>query len=108
MKWVLLSAAALVFATAAPAEDKKPAGPITLALVAKSDKYKFDGGGQAPAEFKKALERAPEDFDTKYNHELTQRLIQETKKQPKTPPNQLMQLLRPQPKPGAKPIKRVG
>jgi hypothetical protein len=64
--------------------------------------------GRAGEEFKKALERAPEDFDTKYNHELTQRLIQETKKQPKTPPAQLMQLLRPKPKEGPPPPKRAG
>ena len=56
MKRFLLVAAALVFATAAPAEDKKPAGPVTLTLKAKTDKYKFDAGGKTPAEFKKALE----------------------------------------------------
>jgi hypothetical protein len=56
MKWLLLTAALFAFATAASAEDKKPAGPITLTIVAKSDKYKFDGGGKTPAEFKKHLE----------------------------------------------------
>jgi hypothetical protein len=64
--------------------------------------------GRAGDEFKKALEKAPEDFDTRYNHELTQRLLQETKKQPKTPPAQLMQMLRPKPKEGQPPPKRVG
>src|SRR5262245_18901004 len=59
MKWVLLSAPAIVFALApvASAEDKKPAGPITLTLVAKTDKYKFDAGGKTPEEFKKELEQ---------------------------------------------------
>jgi hypothetical protein len=61
MKWLML-AAMLAFATAASAEDKKeekkPAGPITLTLVAKSDKYKFDGGGKSSAEYKKDLEDA--------------------------------------------------
>jgi hypothetical protein len=56
MKWFLLAAVSVVFATAASAEDKKPAGPITLTIVAKSDKYKFDGGGKTPADFKKQLE----------------------------------------------------
>jgi hypothetical protein len=48
------------------------------------------------------------DWDTKYDFELVTKLAAELRKQPKTPPNQLMQLLRPQPKPGAKPVKRVG
>lgn len=56
MKWVLLTAALFTFAPAASAEDKKPAGPVTLTIVAKSDKYKFDGGGKTPAEYKQALE----------------------------------------------------
>ncbi|MBN9120099.1 MAG: hypothetical protein J0I06_13195 [Planctomycetes bacterium] len=43
-------------ATAARAEDKKPAGPVTLTLVAKTDEYKFDGGGKTPTEYKKYLE----------------------------------------------------
>ena len=43
-----------------------------------------------------------------FNFELTTRLAAELRKQPKTPPNQLMQLLRPEPKAGARPVKRVG
>ena len=63
---------------------------------------------RAEEEFHRAVEAAPGDFDTKYDFELTTRLAAELRKQPKTPPNQLMQLLRPQPKAGAKPVKRVG
>lgn len=63
---------------------------------------------RAEEEFRRAVETAPTDFDTKYNFELTTRLAAELRKQPKTPPNQLMQLLRPQPKAGSKPVKRVG
>ena len=59
-------------------------------------------------EFRRAVEAAPEDWDTKFDFELTTRLAAELRKQPKTPPNQLMQLLRPQPKLGVKPPKRVG
>ena len=59
-------------------------------------------------EFRRAVEAAPGDWDTKYDFELVTRLAAELRKQPKTPPNQLMQLLRPQPKAGAKPVKRVG
>jgi tetratricopeptide (TPR) repeat protein len=63
---------------------------------------------RAEEEFRRAVESAPDDWDTKFDFELTTRLAAELRKQPKTPPNQLMQLLRPQPKMGAKPPKRVG
>jgi len=59
-------------------------------------------------ELRRAVEAAPADWDTKYDFELVTRLAAELRKQPKTPPNQLMQLLRPQPKTGAKPARRVG
>lgn len=51
---------------------------------------------RAEEEFHKALDAAPDDWDTKYDFELTTRLATELRKQPKTPPKQLMQLLRPQ------------
>jgi len=63
---------------------------------------------RAEEEFRGAVEASPDDWDTKYDFELVTKLAAELRKQPKTPPNQLMQLLRPQPKPGAKPVKRVG
>jgi tetratricopeptide (TPR) repeat protein len=63
---------------------------------------------RAEEEFRRAVEATPDDWDTKYDFELTTKLAAELRKQPKTPPKQLMQLLRPQPKPGAKPVKRVG
>ncbi len=56
MKWFLLVAVVLAFATAATAEDKKAEGPIKLTLVAKTDKYKLDTGGKTVAEYKKELE----------------------------------------------------
>src|SRR5206468_12989245 len=59
-------------------------------------------------EFRRAVEAAPDDWDTKFDYELTGRLAAELRKQPKNPPNQLMQLLRPQPKIGPKPPTRVG
>src|SRR5262245_14586650 len=63
---------------------------------------------RAEEEVRRGVEAAPDDLDTKFNFELTTRLAAELRKQPKNPPNQLMQLLRPQPKAGAKPPKRVG
>ena len=62
---------------------------------------------RAEEEFRKAVEAAPEDWDTKYNFELTSRLSAELRKQPNTPPKQLMQLLRP-PTPGSKTPRRTG
>jgi tetratricopeptide (TPR) repeat protein len=63
--------------------------------------------GRAEEEFRKAVESAPDDWDTKYNFELTSRLSAELRKQPNTPPRQLMLLLRP-PTPGSKPPRRIG
>ena len=63
--------------------------------------------GRAEEEFRKAVEAAPDDWDTKYNFELTTRLSAELRKQPNTPPKQLMQLLRP-PQPGSKTPRRIG
>jgi tetratricopeptide (TPR) repeat protein len=64
--------------------------------------------GRAAEEFRKALELTPDDWDTKYNYELTSRLLDELRKQPKTPPKQMLQLLRPEPKTGGRPPRRVG
>lgn len=63
--------------------------------------------GRAEEEFRKAIAAAPDDWDTKYDYELTTRLAAELRKQPKTPPKQMMQLLRP-PQPGVKTPRRVG
>jgi len=63
---------------------------------------------RAEEELRRALEAAPDDWDTKYDFELVTRLAAELRKQPKTPPSQLMRLLRPQPQGGAKPVRRVG
>lgn len=63
---------------------------------------------RAEEELRGAVEAAPTDWDTKYDFELVTRLAAALRKQPRTPPNQRMQLLRPEPRPGAKPSKRVG
>jgi hypothetical protein len=54
----LLLALPFVFGLALPAAaaDEKPAGPVTLTVVAKTDTFKFDGGGKTAAEYKKDLE----------------------------------------------------
>jgi len=62
---------------------------------------------RAEEEFRKAIEAAPEDWDTKFDFELTTRLAAELRKQPNTPPKQMMQLLRP-PTAGTKPPRRTG
>jgi tetratricopeptide (TPR) repeat protein len=62
---------------------------------------------RAEDELRKAVEAAPNDWDTKYDFELTTRLAAELRKQPNTPPKQLMQLLRP-PTAGQKNQRKVG
>ena len=52
-----LTVLAILFALAGVASaDDKAAGPITLSVVSKKDKYAFDGGGKTPAEYKAQLE----------------------------------------------------
>lgn len=63
---------------------------------------------RAEEELRRAVEASPGDWDTKYDFELVTRLAAALRRQPKTPPNQLMQLLRPQPRTGARPARRVG
>ena len=63
--------------------------------------------GKLIDEFRKAIEATPDDWDTKYDFELTSQLAAGLRKQPKMPPRQLMQLLRP-PSPTGKPSKPVG
>jgi tetratricopeptide (TPR) repeat protein len=63
---------------------------------------------RAEEELRRAVEADPFDWDTKYDYELVTRLAAGLRKQPKIPPNQLMQLLRQPPKIGAKPTRRVG
>jgi tetratricopeptide (TPR) repeat protein len=64
--------------------------------------------GRAADEFKAALELEPDRWDVIYNYELTKRLFDELKKKPKTPPKQMLELLRPQPKEGPRPVKKAG
>lgn len=64
--------------------------------------------GRSTDEFKAVLELEPQNWDAIYNYELSKRLFEELRKKPKTPPKQLLELLRPQPKEGNKPVKRVG
>jgi tetratricopeptide (TPR) repeat protein len=77
------------------------------ALVEEQPDARLGWLGRAEEEFRKAIESAPDDWDTKYDFELTTRLAAELRKQPKTPPKQMMQLLRP-PQPGVKTPRRVG
>ena len=57
MKLFALAVVVLVaLALPASADDKKADPPVALKLVAKTDKYKFDGGGKTAAEFKQHLE----------------------------------------------------
>jgi tetratricopeptide (TPR) repeat protein len=77
------------------------------ATVEKAPEARLGWLSRAEEEFRKAIEAAPEDWDTKYDYELATRLAAELRKQPNTPPKQLMQLLRP-PTAGAKAPRRTG
>lgn len=63
---------------------------------------------RAEEELRRAVEAAPADWDTKYDYELVSRLAAALRKQPKTPPNEIMQLLRAQPRAAAKPGRHIG
>jgi len=63
---------------------------------------------RAEEELRRAVEAAPDDWDTKYDYELVTRLASALRKQPRVPPNQLMQLLRPQPRATVRPGRHVG
>lgn len=101
--------------------EKSEAGPATAAshfwtgsaLFAKSQaeqnpEARLGWIGRAVDEFKATLELEPDNWDAIYNYELTKRLFDELKKKPKTPPRQLLELLRPQPKEGPRPAKKAG
>lgn len=77
------------------------------AIVEEAPEARLGWLSRAEEEFRKAIEATPDDWDTKYDFELTTRLASELRKQPNTPPKQLMQLLRP-PTPGAKAPRRTG
>lgn len=64
---------------------------------------------RAQQEFRSALELDPNNWDAKYNYELTTRLLIAQRQQPKAQPEEL-KLLRPDPKGGgeAQPARRVG
>jgi tetratricopeptide (TPR) repeat protein len=77
------------------------------AVVEEAPEARLGWLSRAEEEFRKALEATPDDWDTKFDFELTTRLAAELRKQPNTPPKQMMQLLRP-PTAGAKPPRRTG
>jgi hypothetical protein len=62
---------------------------------------------RAEDEFKKSLEGNPDDWDTKYNFELTRHMLNELRPDRLPPPDKIVPLLRPQPV-NKEPEKRVG
>ena len=106
-------------ADAAPA-DAAPHFWVGCALFAKSKEQKkpeaqLEWLTRAEDEFKLALGDAPNDWDTKFNYEVTARLTAAMRPQGKSgrqmqqAPDSLMQLLRPQPsQPQQRPVKKIG
>jgi hypothetical protein len=62
---------------------------------------------RAEGEFKQALEAAPDDWDAKYNYEITARMVAQLRTKSPDEPETLMQLLRPQQK-QLKPVRKSG
>jgi tetratricopeptide (TPR) repeat protein len=94
-------------------EDAAPHFWAGLAFFAKAKREVTPGAQlgwltRSEEELRRAVEAAPDDWDTKYDFELVSRLAAERRKQPTLPPRQLLQLLRPQPEVGNKPARRVG
>ncbi len=77
------------------------------ALVEEKPETRLGWLARAEDEFRKAVEASPGDWDTKFNYELTARLAAALRKNPKAPPSQMMQLLRP-PTTGGRAPRRVG
>ena len=63
---------------------------------------------EAHQEFRRALDLASNDWDTKFNYELTGKLIGGLQKQPQTPSQDMMKLLRESPKAEHQPVRKVG
>lgn len=63
---------------------------------------------RASEEFRKALALVPQDWDVKYDYELTERLLAQLRKSPEKPPKEMLQLLRPKPRQGRSPARRIG
>jgi tetratricopeptide (TPR) repeat protein len=63
---------------------------------------------RAVQEFRSALELEPDSWDIKYNFELSERLLAELRDEAEPPPDQLPELLRPQPQQGEIPFQPLG
>jgi hypothetical protein len=63
---------------------------------------------QAHQQFRRALDVASNDWDAKFNYELTGRLIGGLQKQPQAPGQDMMKLLRESPKAEHQPVRKVG
>lgn len=63
---------------------------------------------QSQEEFRRVLDALPNDWDAKFNFELTGRLIAALRKEPKTTKQEMMQLLRPPPKSQREPTRKIG
>jgi tetratricopeptide (TPR) repeat protein len=62
---------------------------------------------KASSEFLNVLKFEPENWDAKYNYELTNRLIDDLKDEKETPP-QMLEILRPRPRQGEQPLRQTG
>ncbi len=63
---------------------------------------------RAEEEFRQALEANPEDWDSKFNYELTRRLLTQMRKEPRLAPPELRKFLRPERDAQERPTRRTG
>jgi tetratricopeptide (TPR) repeat protein len=61
---------------------------------------------RAAEEFRKTLEREPDDWDAKFNYELSRQLLSEMREEKTAKPDKILPLLRPQPQTNAP--RRIG
>ena len=94
--------------------DAAPHFWVGCALFAKSEQAdkaeaRLEWISRAKDAFKQALAAAPNDWDTKYNYELSSRLTTALRTKPKQVPPALLQLLRPTKEgPMREPVKKTG
>jgi hypothetical protein len=76
---------------------------VDKALVETDPKVRLDMMSEALRKFRRALELNPGDWDTKFNYEVTDRLLNVLREQPDRPPEDIVKILRdrgPQPRSG--------
>jgi hypothetical protein len=99
----------------ASAEESNPAAPFWAGcalfdkgLMEERPQARTGWISQAHQEFRRALDLAPDDWDAKFNYELTGKLVSGLQKQPQTSRQDMMKLLRESPNSQRDPVRKAG